>query len=176
MKHTLSCIAATFICIMGYSEESLYFLSSDKIFHERQASLKEMHSFTFFPLLKMDSRKTIDLITQELEKVGVVVQKPILTSEGANLESFSNPLLQFSIEQLVDLKNHPLPVLRATLSVNTVGSLNSIYVEKIDDVQEVIKQTLPILLNQFMKGQAGQKPTFYISYDASWWDAPPEQK
>jgi hypothetical protein len=132
--------------------------------------------------------ETIELISQELKKVGLVVVKPILTPEGADLDSFSHPTLQFTIEQLVDQNNKPLPVLQAILSVNTVVEISrskellpldtnqwSIYLEKTNDVQKVIKKTLPVLLKQFItdfQHANNQKPTFYIGYDSSWWKTP----
>ncbi len=134
--------------------------------------------------------KTIELIHQELEKIGLVIKNPVLQPEGADLNSFSNPTLQFTIEQLVDATNTPLPVLHATLAISNVAELGkikelmsidtnrwSIYLEKTNDIEKIIKKTLPYLLKEFnAEFQAtntnGQKPTFSISYDGSWWKTP----
>lgn len=190
MKNALLFVMLTSSSILGYAKESPFFLSSDEIVQEKQGSLKQLCSFAFFPLLKMEEKnanKIIELIDQELRKVGLVVEKPVLTSEGADLQSFSNPTLQFTIEQIVDQNNNPLPVLLATLSVNSVVELGkskefttlntnhwSIYLEKTNDVQKAIKKTLPPLLKQFIAdfqrvNITDQMPTFYISYDSSWW-------
>lgn len=125
--------------------------------------------------------------------MGSVVKQPVLTSEGVDLDSFSNPILQFTIEQLTDQNNKLLPVLQGTLVVSTVAELSktqefssintnrwSVYLEKTNNIQEVIKKALPNLLNQFItdfqRSNTNKKnPTFYISYDASWWKIP-EQK
>lgn len=125
--------------------------------------------------------------------MGSVVKQPVLTSEGVDLDSFSNPILQFTIEQLTDQNNKLLPVLKGTLVVSTVAELSktqefssintnrwSVYLEKTNNIQEVIKKALPNLLNQFItdfqRSNTNKKnPTFYISYDASWWKIP-EQK
>lgn len=114
-------------------------------------------------------------------------KKPVLTPEGADLDSFSHPMLQFTIEQLVDQNNKLLPVLQATLFINRVAELGkpkqfssintnrwSTYQEMTNNVQEVVQKSLPRLLSQFLADfkQANpnsEKPTFYISYDVSWW-------
>ncbi len=179
--------------ILGYALDNPFFLSSEAVLQEKQSSLKSLHSFVFVPLLKMEKKnvsETLELIDQELRKVGSVVVKSILTPEGADLESFSNPSLQFVIEQLVDQNNTPLPVLQAVLSVTTTAELCkskeiesfntnrwSIYLKKTNDVQDAIKQTLPSLLKKFLAdferaNPSSQKPTFYIAYDKSYWDMP----
>jgi len=189
MKKTLVFIILVTSSILGHAENSFFFLSSDKIFQEKQGSLKGLSSFTFFPLLKSeekDARKIFELIDRELKKTGHVVMQPVLTPEGADLSAFSHPALQFSIEQLTDQNNNPLPVLHAILSLQTRVELSktkessfittncwSIYLKKTDDVQEVIKKTLPALLQQFLtdfqsENTGAQKPIFYITYDASW--------
>lgn len=190
MKKILVLVMLAALSILGYSKNPSFFLSSEKIVQEKQGSLKELRSFNFFPLLKIEkenAKKTIELIDQELKKVGIVVKKPVLTAKGADLDSFSNPTLQFIIEQLVDQNNNPLPVLQAILSVNSTVELKtkelsplstnrwSIYLEKTNDIEKVIKNTLPQLLKQFIADfqQANansQKPSFYISYDDSWWN------
>ncbi len=196
MKNIFLFTALSFVSILGHSKEPLFFLSSDKIVQEKQGSLKSLHSFTFFPLLKIDEKnvgKTIGLIDQELRKVALVVKSPVLTAQGADLDTFSNPGLQFVIEQLVDQKNKPLPVLQATLSVSAVTELGtdqqletinagrwSVYLEQTNDVQAVIKKSLPYLLDQFTAdfqkaNGSSEKPTFYISYDASWWKTPTDK-
>ncbi len=178
---------------LGHSKESLFLLSSDPIVQEKQIPLKQLHSFVFFPLLKIEekqAKKTIELIDLELKKAGYVITKQVLTPNGADLEYFSNPTIQFSIKQLVDSNNKPFPVLQATLSIrNTVeignpgepSSLNtnhwSIYLKKTNDVRKVIKKTLPFLLSQFVtefqnSHPSDEKPTFYITYDSSWWKDP----
>jgi hypothetical protein len=179
--------------VFGHAKGSPFFLSSEEIVVEKQGSLKELCSFVFLPLLKMEDKnaqKIIDMINLELEKVALVVNKPVLTAEGADMSSFSNPILQFSVEQLVDQNNQPLPTLQAVLSINTgvklgkrdeYTSLNtnrwSIYLKKMNSVQDVIKETLPALLQQFIAdfqsaNTADQKPTLYICYDKSWWKNP----
>lgn len=186
---------ATFIfsSFLGHAKEPLFLLSSDPLVQEKQASLKGLRSFVFFPLLKMEEKqveKIIELIDLELKKVGCIIKKQVLTPDGANLECFSNPTLQFSIEQLVDSNNKPLPVVQATLSLrNTVeigklgelSSLNtnhwSIYLKKTNDIQKIVKKTLPFLLSQFImefqrSHAADEKPIFYITYDSSWWKDP----
>lgn len=176
--------------ISGHTQDHPFFLSSDKIVQESQASLKGLNSFAFFPLLKIESEnanKLISLMDQELKKVGVVIKKPMLTPEGIDFNSLSHSVLQFTVEQLVDEENRPLPVLQASLSLSgivkpsnteepSVMSTNhwSIFLKKSNDVEEVIKKTLPRLLNQFIadfqhSNSSMQKPTFYIGYDASWW-------
>jgi hypothetical protein len=182
-----------FCSFLGHAKEPLFLLSSDPVIQEKQAPLKGLRSFVFFPLLKMEEKyveKTIELIDLELKKVGCIVKKQVLTSEGADLECFSNPTLQFSIEQLVDSNNKLLSILQATLSVRNTAeigklgeltSLNtnhwSVYLKKTNDVQKVIKKTLPFLLSQFIaefqsSHSAEEKPTFYITYDSSWWKDP----
>lgn len=189
MKKTSLVIALVLTSLLGYAQDPLFFFSSDKLIQEKQAPLKEMLSFVFFPLLKMEEKNTTkisEMIEQELKKVGNIVKKPALTPEGADLECYSNPSLQFTIEQLVDQNNKPLPVLQAILSINTTAellkakelvSINtnhwSVYLEKTDNVQEVIKKTFPSLLKQFIAdfqrdNASDQKPTFYITYDSSW--------
>ncbi|MGC1878477.1 MAG: hypothetical protein WA347_06845 [Rhabdochlamydiaceae bacterium] len=183
-------IVLIFSSILCRAESDPYFLSSEKMVEEKQGSLKKLCSFVFFPLLKMeekDAHKIIDMIDLELEKVALVVKKPVFTMEGADMSSFSNPILQFSIEQLVDQNNYPLPILQAILSISTGVKLNksdepaslntnrwSIYLKKTNNVQDVVKKTLPDLLKQFIAdfqraNSADQKPTFYICYDKSWW-------
>jgi hypothetical protein len=127
MKKPLLFIVLSSLSILSYSKEPLFFLSSEKIVQEKQGSLKSLCSFSFFPLLKIEGReanKIIELIDQELKKVALVIKSPVLTPEGANLDTFSNPSLQFIIEQLVDQKNKPLPILQASLSVSTLANLN----------------------------------------------------
>ena len=189
MIKALFLIALILGSAFGHARSDPFFFSSEKLFEEKQGSLKKVHSFTFFPILKMEEKnahKIINMINQELEKVALVVKKPILTPEGADMSSFSNPTLQFSIEQLVDQNNHPLPIVQAILSVSAgvrlkndeYADLNtnrwSIYLKKTNNVQDVIKETLPALLNQFVANfksanAVDQKPTFYICYDNSWW-------
>lgn len=191
MKKTLLITLLSFLSILGHAEDQLFFLSSDKIVQETQGSLKELRSFSFFPLLKIENEnasKFIELMNQELKKVGTVIKKPALTPEGIDFDSLSHTALKFTIEQLVDEENRPLPVLQASLSVSTVVepsntqelsvmSTNrwSIFLEKSNDVQGVIKKALPRLLSQFTAdfqrgNSSSQKPTFYIGYDASWWN------
>jgi len=190
MKRAFFLIVLISGSILGRAENHPFFLSSEKIVEEKQGSLKALCSFTFFPTLKMEEKnvgKTIEIIDMELKKVALVVKKPVLTPEGADLDSFSNPTLQFTIEQLVDQNNRPLPVLQAILTVSTVAELGksnefaslninrwSIYLEKTNNIQKVIKKTLPYLLKQFAAdfqyaNATDQKPTIYISYDSSWW-------
>jgi hypothetical protein len=190
MKKTFLLIVVISSSVLGHAESHPFFLSSEKLVEEKQGSLKEHCSFVFFPVLKIEEKnasKIIDMINLELEKVALVVKKPMLSPEGADLSSFSNPILQFSIEQLVDQNNNPLPILQAILSVsavakvgksNEIASLNtnhwSIYLEKTNNVQDAIKKTLPNLLKQFLAdfqrvNTADQRPTIYISYDSSWW-------
>jgi hypothetical protein len=136
-----------------------------------------------------NAHKIIDMINLELEKVALVVKKPVFTPEGADMSAFSNPILQFSIEQLVDQNNHPLPIVQAILSVSAgvilkndeYANLNtncwSIYLKKTNNVQDVIKETLPALLQKFIEdfqraNSTDQKPTVYITYDTSWWKNP----
>ena len=174
----------------SYAKSNPFFLSSEKFFEEKQGSLNEVRSFNFFPILKLEEKnaqKIIDMINLELEKVAFVVKKPVLTPKGADMSSFSNPTLQFSIEQLVDQNNHLLPILQASLSVRAGVTLKSdeythlntnhwsIYLEKTNNVQNVIKKTLPNLLKQFIAdfqsaNSSEQKPTFYLCYDESWWN------
>lgn len=189
-KRLLFAILTTF-SILGYTEDSSFFLSSEKIVQEKQGSLKGLSSFVFFPLLKLEKKeasKIVELIEEELKKTGVVIKQPVLTPEGADLSTFSNPTLQFTLEQLVDQNNNPLPLLQAVLSIKTEVKLTkneafsiintnrwSTYLKKTDDIQEVIKITLPQLIKQFLSdfqsaNTTSQKPTFYISYDASWWN------
>lgn len=172
--------------------EDYLILSSDKIVQETQGSLNGFRSFIFFPLLKLEkknTKKTLEWIDHELKKAGMVIKKPVITSEGADLEAFSYPTLQYTVEQLVDQNNTLLPVLQAVLSINSVAELGkekiasvvttnrwSMYIDKTNDLQTVIKATLPILLTQFTTEferahSKGQKPNFYISYDDLWWDA-----
>lgn len=193
MKKPFFLLALLASSVLGHAQEDQFLFSSEALVQERQGSLKGFHSFVFFPLLKIEEKnaiKTVELIDQELKKVGLVIKKPALTPEGVDLECFSNPSLQFTIEQLVDQNNKPLPVLQARLSVTTVaeisgskelGSLDTnrwyVYLEKTNDVQKVIKKTLPDLLKQFITdfqktNTNNEKPTFYISYDDSWWNPP----
>jgi hypothetical protein len=192
MKKILLVAIASSLSILGNTEDELFFLSSDKIVQETQGSLKALQSFSFFPLLKIENEnasKLIELINQELKKAGNIIKKPALTPEGVDFDALSHTALQFSVEQLVNEENKPLPVLQASLSVNTVVEPSntkelstmttnrwSIFLEKSNDVQEVIKKALPRLLDQFVadfqrSNSTTQKPTFYIGYDASWWKA-----
>jgi hypothetical protein len=189
MTKTLFFIVLIFSSVFSHAKSDPFFFSSEKIFEEKQGSLKGISSFVFFPILKMEEKnahKIIHAIDLELEKVAFVVKKPVLTPEGADMSSFSNPILQFSIEQLVDQNNHPLPILQVILSVSTgviiskddeYTHLNTnrwfVYLEKTNNVQNVIKKTLPNLLKQFIAdfqrtNSTDQKPTFYICYDKSW--------
>jgi hypothetical protein len=193
MTRAFLLIVLIFGSVFSHAKSDPFFLSSETILKEKQGSLKELCSFVFFPLLKTEEKnahKIMDMIDLELEKVALVVKKPVLTPEGADMSSFSNPTLQFSIEQLVDQNNHPLPILQAILSVNTGVTLDKnneythlntnrwfIYLEKTNNVQDVIKKTLPNLLKQFIadfqrENSTDQKPTLYISYDKSWWKGP----
>jgi len=178
----------------GYADVDSYLLSSERLLEKKNASLKEFDYFVFFFLLKMekeDIQTTIQLINQELRQVGQVVQKEIFTEKGVDLECFSNPTLQFTIQRLVDKKGEPLPVLKAELSINTVVEIvrNKEYLslesnrwtvylrndenEK-NDLQKTLKETLPFLLKQFyadfqrVNGKE-KKPTYYITYDSSSW-------
>ncbi len=191
MKKRFALIAFMGCSILGHAKQSPFLFSSEPLVQEAQGSLKDMDSFVFFPLLKLEKKNAIrvmELINQELQKVGVIVIKPVLTGEGADLESFSNPELAFTIQQLVDQSNKPLPVLQASLSVMNIVEIRKnkdltsletnrwcVYLEKTNDVQKVIQKVLPDLLNQFIadfqKTHAqNQKPKFYISYDDSWWN------
>jgi|GEM_PF-3093543 len=191
MKKLLLSTVLIAFSILGYADNSSFFLSSEKIVQEKQGSLKNLSSFVFFPLLKIEKKEAsqiIELIEQELKKVGAVIKQPVLTPEGADLTTFSNPTLQFTIEQLVDENHNPLPVLQAILSIKTGVELGkseefsivntnrwSTYLKKTDDLQKVIKTTLPQLLKQFLSdfesvNTSSHKPTFYISYDVSWWN------
>ncbi len=181
--------------LFGY-KDTLFFLSTENIVQIKQASLENLCSFTFFPFIKVDEKNAGELtefIDQELKLIGSVVKKPVLTPQGADLESFSNPTLQFTIEQLVDQNHKLLPVLQATLSINTIAELRrtkqsssinisrwSTYLEITSDVQEVVKKTFPYLLSQFItdfkRANSNQKPIFYISYDAFWWKTKEESK
>lgn len=192
MKKALFFTTFFFFSALGYTEDLPFFLSSEAIVQEKQGSLKDLRAFTFFPLVKMEKNvsQTIELIHQELKKVGTIVKKPVLTSEGADLSAFSHPTLQLTIEQLVDQSQQPLPILQAILSISRVAevvpskelvpvSTNrwSVFLRKTNDVQEAVKRAFPLLLSQFMTdfqraNTTDQKPTFYISYDDSWWKAP----
>lgn len=189
MKKVLIFIIFIVLSRLGYSEETSFLLSSEKLVQEKQGSLKGFHSFTFFPLLKMEQKNTtkiIDLIHQELKKVGSIIFKPMLTPDGADL-GFANPTLQFIVEQLVDQNNNPLPILQSILCVSSIVELKTkelsplrtnrwtIYLEKTNDIEKVVKNTLPQLLKQFIAdfhqaNPTNQKPSFYISYDDSWWN------
>ena len=192
MKKVVLFTAFLLFPFLGQAGESSFFLSSDPVVLEKQGSLKNLSSFVFFPLLKIEDKnaeKTMELIAQELKKIGHIVKKQVLTAEGADLECFSNPTIQFSIEQLVDSKNTPLPILQVSLRVRRIVEMGkgettflstnhwSMYLKKTDDVQKVIKEILPSLLNQFIADFKGshsldEKPTFYITYDSSWWKVP----
>lgn len=182
-----------FCSFLVHAREPLFFLSSDPLFQKQQESVKEFSSFVFFPLLKIEEKqeeKTIELIDQELKKIGCIIKKQVLTSDGADMECFSNPTLQFSVEQLVDSNNDPLSVLQASLSIraivrigkaNEMTSLNtniwSVYLKKTNDVQKIIKKSLPLLLSQFItefkkSHPVDEKPIFYITYDNSCWKIP----
>jgi hypothetical protein len=165
-----------------------YLLSSETIVQEKQGPLKDLRSFVFFPLIKLEDnqkQKIAKFFDQSLKRVGTVLEKQTLTPKGADLEVFSNPSLQFTLEQLVDQEGRLLPVLKATLSSSGVVevlsskessslSLNHwcTYLEKNDNVEKVVKKAFPFLLDLFIADwQAAngkeQKPTFYITYDAS---------
>ena len=160
-----------------------FFFKEEGIVREGRGSLKEFKSFVFFPFLKMEEKETkniLDLIKKELIQVGLVVETHVFKPNGADLTSFSNPSLQFSIEQLVDKNNKPLPILEAALTVSTsVEILNNqescslpidrffVYLKKTNDIKKVIQETLPMLLQQFISNYQNangkdQKPTFII--------------
>jgi hypothetical protein len=190
-----ACLFSTFVALslLGYAEESVFLLSSEPIVQQSQGSLKGLRLFNFFPILKVEGKnadKMMELINQELKKEGLVIKKPILTPEGADLDSFSRPTLRFTVEQLVDQNNKLLPVLQATLSINSVAELSgtkelsplntnrwSIYLDLTNNAEAAVKKALPALLKQFAldfqrANTAKEKPTFYIGYDASWWKTP----
>jgi hypothetical protein len=150
---------------------------------ENQTSLTGFKSFVFVPLFKPmgKEKNTIKtFIQQELQRVGVVEKKRVFTEQGADLTSFSNPSLSFTLEQLVDKKGKLLPVIKATLSISTsvevlrnneIDSLStncwSIYLKQDDNVEKTIRTTLPDLLNKFLidyqsSNGKDQKPLFYI--------------
>src|SRR5690349_178132 len=109
--------------ILVHAKDPAFLLSSENFFQENPAALKDLHSFVFSPLLHIEKKnvdKILGLIEQELNKIACVVRKNVLTSDGVDLESFSNPTLQFTIEQLVDEKGNPLSVLQVALSVRSV--------------------------------------------------------
>lgn len=163
-----------------------YLLSSDAIVQEKQGSLKDLRSFVFFPLIKLEGdqkQKIVKFLGQSLRQMGTVLEKQTLTPEGADLEAFSNPLLEFTLEQLVDQGGRPLPVLKATLSVSSAVEILSAkeisslrlnhwctYLEKNDNVEKMVKAAFPFLLELFLAdwqkaNGKDQKPTFYVTYD-----------
>ena len=160
-----------------------YLLSSEPIIHENRTSLKEFNTFIFAPIIKTEKKganKITALMSQELQRIGVVEKKRVFTEQGADLTPLSNPSLQFTLEQLVDQQGKLLPVIKATLSTrssievlknNEINSLStncwSVYLKQNDDVEKTIKTTLPDLLNKFLADYQNvngkdQKPTFYI--------------
>lgn len=190
MKKSIVIFMFLTMCISGYPKDSPFFLSSESIMQQKQGSLKDLHSFTFVPLVKMEGKqaeKSIDYMKQALKSVGKVVEKPVSTSEGADLETFSNPVLQFSLVQLVDPNNALLPVLQIELSISAVVEFTnnkelasistncwSLYVQKTGDVYKVIQDAFPKVLKLFIldfqrANPGAEKPTFYINYDKSWW-------
>lgn len=183
MKSVFLFIIFFFNLLFTPIEGSSYLLSSESLVQEKQGSLKDLHSFVFFPLVQGDEKKIRAFMHKELEQIGTVITKPALTATGADLESFSNPSLQFTIVQLVDSDNKPLAILKASLSVNSIveilrnKELNALstnrwctYLEKTDNVEKVVKKAFPLLLKKFtteyqkINGQ-DKKPTFYITYD-----------
>lgn len=165
-----------------------YFLSSEPLFQEKQGPLKDRRSFVFFPCMKLEDnqrQKITTFLNQSLKQVGTVIETQVLKPEGADLEVFSKPPLHFTLEQLLDQKGRPLPVLKATLSFSGVVEVLSskeisslplnhwcTYLEKNDSVEKIVKKAFPFLLELFIADwQAAngkeQKPTFYIPCDAS---------
>lgn len=190
MKKIWLCILFISCLILVHAKDPAFLLSSEKFFQDNPAALKDLHSFIFSPLLHIEKKnvdKILGLIEQELNKIACVVKRNILTSDGVDLESFSNPTLQFTIEQLVDQNGKPLSVLLAALSVRSVVEMSKnnqltstttnrwcAYLKKTNDVQKAIKETLPHLLKEFIEdfqriNGANQKPTIFITYDSFWW-------
>lgn len=185
MKKLFMFLSIAFFSLTN-AKENLFFLSSENIVQEPKTSLEPFHSFNFFPLLKLEKKnadKIMNIVDIELQKVGNLVKKPILTSKGADFDSFSNPTLRFTLEQLVDQNNKPLPLLQATLQIKSAtdcGELSNIqdvskwvtYLKPSNNIQNVVQKSLANLLAQFSEDfqrSHDDKPTIYVSYDASWW-------
>lgn len=163
-----------------------YSRSSEMDLYEEQASLEGDRSFVFFSFLvtgEKTPQKISNFIKEELNRVGTVIEHQMDTGKGIDIGCFSNPGLTFVLKELVDTKNHLLPVIKATLLVDstveikrnhTPASLSTnswtVYVEKNKNVEKVVKNTFPILLKKFMTAyqEANGKdlqPTFYIIKD-----------
>lgn len=163
-----------------------YSRSSEINLGDHQGSLKGDRSFVFFPFLltgEETPQQVFNFVHQELKRVGTVIEHQMDTGKGIDLGCFSNPRLVFSLDQLVDTKNRLLPVIKATLLVESrveiqrtheVTSLSTSswteYLEKNKNVEKVVKNTFPILLEKFMAAYQEAngkdlKPTFYILKD-----------
>lgn len=172
----------------GYSKEELFNYSSDPLLEIKQPLLKYGNAFVFIPMIKMErstSTTLLNTVYKELEQFVTLVKNPVFKSEGADLSVFSHPPLTYTIEQLVDDKNKPLPVLKASLTVSNFVdiirsgqniSLNTntwyAYVKSTNDVKKVIQTSMPIILKAFISdfqkaNPSEKKPTVYICYDDS---------
>lgn len=187
-------IGLTLILNVQAGSASPFFLSSDPILKKNDAvALKDIETFVFLFFLQIDKSELdgiVDLFNQELSKVSRVVKKEIFTDQGIDIECFSNQRLQFSLAQLVDDKGLLLPILRAELSVNGLAEICSnkvltplntkawtLYLNKEKQTTlSALKTSVPVLLESFLADYIkvngkDKKPTFLITYDASWWKA-----
>lgn len=84
IKNIVLFAVIAFNSILGHAKESPFFLSSDEIVQEKQASLKQLCSFVFFSLLKMEEKKanqTIELLNQDLKKVAGLAHQKLAESK-----------------------------------------------------------------------------------------------
>lgn len=130
----------------------------------------------------------IDFLEQELSKIGRVVKNEIFTDRGIDIECFSNSRLRLSLDQLVDSQSSLLPVLKTQLDVNNVVEISrnnnlvyantnvwTLYLNREEEttlsaLRKSVPQLLQLFLADFVKANgADKKPTFFVTYDASWW-------
>ncbi len=193
MKMILPLICACCTAWYCYGQTAFLLSSGQDVRSQCPAELRTLNPFVFSFVLKMnqaDVEPIICSISEQLARVGTVVKKEIFTPEGVDFAPLSHPRLQFFVEQLVDLEGKPLPILEARLILSSIvqimankelcsASLRrwSIQIEsKGQNVQTAVQQTLSPLLAQFvadyqLANDKESKPTFYITYDASWWTA-----
>lgn len=163
-----------------------YSRSSEIDLCEDQGSLEGDKAFVFFDFLVTGEKRppqVVNFIHQELKRVGALIEHQMDTDKGIDLEGLPSPRLVFSLKQLVEATNHLLPVIKATLLVESTVEIKrnhtpaslptnswTVYVEKNKNVEKAVKNTFPILLEKFMTAYQEAngkdlKPTFYIIKD-----------
>lgn len=122
-----------------------------------------------------------------------MVKKEIFTDQGMDIECFSSPRLRLSLEQLVDNEGRVVPTLKTQLAVNNVVevsrnnalvSVNTnvwpLYLNRgnqttLSALKKSVPQLLQLFLADFVKANgADKKPTFFVTYDTSWWMITPQ--